>query len=337
MKISVVVPVYNELDNVALVVDQVDRSIASLPYDYELIFVDDGSTDGTTNRLIELSTANPVVRTIPFRKNYGQTAAMQAGIDFAEGDVIVTLDGDLQNDPNDIPMMLAKIEEGFDLVHGWRKDRKDRFLSRRLPSMIANRMISFVTGFPIHDLGCTLKAIRTDTAKKLELFGEMHRFIPILAHQKGARCAEVVTNHRARQFGQSKYGLSRTTRVLLDLMTVKFLTEYLTSPMKLFGRLGLACWTVAGIALLMTGLMKAISGIDMTGNPLLMMTVLSIMAGLQLFSIGVLGELNARIYFARDQRKSYELDQAVALRCDFQVFVDPETNEKPFPRTAAVA
>jgi glycosyltransferase involved in cell wall biosynthesis len=210
-----------------------------LPHDYEIVLVDDGSTDASYDELSRLATADPRVKVIRFRRNFGQTAAMNAGLHLATGDVIVTMDADLQNDPLDIPLLLAKLDEGYDLVHGWRKERQDALVSRKLPSRLANWLISRVTGFAVNDLGCTLKAMRREIAQDLQLYGEMHRFIPILAHWRGARCAEIVTRHHARRFGESKYGLSRTTRVLLDLVTVKYMTQYLTSPMKLFGKMGL--------------------------------------------------------------------------------------------------
>ena len=211
---------------------------------YEIILVDDGSSDGSLGVMEEMAERDPHVRVVEFRKNFGQTAAMAAGIQAATGDVIVTMDGDLQNDPTDIPKMLDLIDEGYDLVHGWRKDRQDAWLSRKLPSRIANWLISRVTVFPVHDLGCTLKAIRREIAQEIELYGEMHRFIPILARDRGAKCTEMVTKHHPRRFGQSKYGISRTLRVLLDLLTVKYLIQYLPSPMRLFGMGGLACCLV---------------------------------------------------------------------------------------------
>ena len=241
------------------------------------------------------------------RRNFGQTAAMQAGIDLAHGDALVLLDGDLQNDPADIPRLLEKLDEGYDLVCGWRKDRQDKLWTRKIPSRIANWLIRRTTRVPVHDLGCSLKAIRRELAEELELVGEMHRFIPILAHQRGGRCAEVVTQHRPRRHGTSKYGLSRTFRVLLDLVTVVFLLDYLASPIKFFGKMGVTCGLVGMIAAAATVWMKLARGIDMTGNPLLLLTVLSFMAATQLISMGVLGELNIRIYYDRGHRRPYAI------------------------------
>jgi glycosyltransferase involved in cell wall biosynthesis len=297
MSVSVVVPIYNEVENIPLLHRAVTDVMQRLGRPYEMILVNDGSKDGSTAALEELARVDSLVKVIEFRRNYGQTAAMQAGIQAAAHEVTVLLDGDLQNDPTDIPMMLDKIDEGYDLVHGWRKNRQDTFINRKLPSKIANWIISKVTGFPVHDLGCTLKAVRTEIAQELQLYGEMHRFIPILAHWRGARCVEVVTNHHPRRFGQSKYGISRTTRVVLDLMTVKYLIQYVVSPMKLFGMIGLVCGLVASLAGAGTLWMKLASGVDMTGNPLLLLTCLSAMLGVQFFFMGMLGEMCSRIFF----------------------------------------
>jgi hypothetical protein len=230
---------------------------------------------------------------------------MQAGIQHATMDYVVTIDGDLQNDPTDIPRMIAKLEEGYDLVHGWRKHRQDAFINRKLPSKIANWIISKVTGFPVHDLGCTLKVIRREIAQELELYGELHRFIPILAHWHGARCAEIETTHHPRRFGKTKYGIGRTTRVVLDLMTVKFLICYSVSPMKLFGGLGMAAFGGGLATAGATVAMKLVGGVDMTGNPLLLLSVLGLVVGVQFFVLGLLGEVCSRIYFACREREPY--------------------------------
>ena len=311
MRVSVVIPIYNEQENVRLLYQQLVDVLETLEAPHEIVFVDDGSNDGSRDELRALAVSDSRVKLVLLRRNYGQTAAMQAGLQLAEGEVIVTMDGDLQNDPADIPMMLAKLEEGYDLVHGWRKNRQDAWLSRKLPSRIANWLISKTTQFPIHDLGCTMKVIRGELARELELYGEMHRFIPILAAQRGARCAEVVTRHHARQFGQSKYGISRTLRVILDLITVKYLQDYFASPMKLFGLLGLFCTAVGGVAGIATIVMKLFGGYDMTGNPLLLLTIFSWMTGLQFFSLGLLGEVSARIYYAAQPKQNYAVRELV--------------------------
>lgn len=323
MSVSVVVPIYNEIENISLLHTAVTAVMKQLGQPYELILVNDGSRDGSSEALEAVAAADPAVRVIEFRKNYGQTAAMQAGIQAASMDTVVLLDGDLQNDPTDIPMLLDKLNEGYDLVHGWRKNRQDTFINRKLPSKIANWLISKVTGFPVHDLGCTLKAVRTEIAQELQLYGEMHRFIPILAHWRGARCVEVVTNHHPRRFGQSKYGISRTTRVILDLLTVKYFIQYVVSPMKLFGSIGLLSLLTGLISGLVTLWMKFDQGVDMTGNPLLLLTAMSVMMGVQFLFFGMLGELCSRIYFASQQQTNYTIRrtlnfdrQAVSMKQD---------------------
>jgi glycosyltransferase involved in cell wall biosynthesis len=311
MSISVVVPICNELDNIHPLYQQLAAVLPSIGKPWEIMFVDDGSTDGSSDRLKDLATRDEHVKVVRFRRNYGQTAALQAGIQHATGDVIVTLDGDLQNDPLDIPTLVAKLDEGYDLVHGWRKQRHDTFLTRKVPSKIANWLISTVTRFPIHDLGCTLKAIRREIADELELYGEMHRFIPILAHQRGARCCEVVTRHHPRRFGQTKYGLSRTVRVVLDLITVKYMLDYFASPMKLFGRFGMACLAVAMAAGVATTAMKLMTAHDITGNPLTLLSVLGTIAAIQFFSLGLLGEVSARIYYGQQRRQNYAIRELI--------------------------
>ena len=311
--ISAVIPVFNEEENIPRMYRSVSPVLSALGLEYEILFVNDGSRDRSAEELDRLAAADPHVKVVHFRRNFGQTAAMSAGMQQATGDAIVLLDGDLQNDPADIPMMLAKLDEGYDLVHGWRKDRHDRFLDRKLPSLIANWLISKVTGFPVHDLGCTLKVLRREIAQELQLYGEMHRFIPILAHGRGARCAEVVTRHRARQFGQSKYGISRTVRVLMDLMTVKFLTRYLASPMRFFGQLGFVALGLSLLAGMATIVMKIWSGVDMTGNPLLLGSVFAALVGLQFFCMGLLGELAARMYFRADRPESFAIRRRVNM------------------------
>jgi glycosyltransferase involved in cell wall biosynthesis len=311
MSVSIVVPIYNERENVRLLYDQLVAALPDMGCPWEVLMVDDGSTDGSSDELDQLAREDHRIKIVRFRRNYGQTAALGAGIRYATGDVIVTMDGDLQNDPADIAKMVRKLDEGFDLVHGWRKERHDALVSRKIPSRIANWIISKTTGFPIHDLGCTLKAIRREIAQELELYGEMHRFIPILAHGRGARCVEMVTQHHPRRFGKTKYGISRTIRVVLDLITVKYMLDYFASPMKLFGRLGLSCWGVAALAGMSTLALKLLGGVDMTGNPLLGLTILSIMVGMQFLSLGLLGEVHARVYYASQPNQNYAIRKLV--------------------------
>ena len=326
--VSIVIPIHNEYENIPLLYDQLDSALSQLDHTYELVLVDDGSTDGSHQRLTQLAARDGRVKVIQFRRNYGQTAAMQAGIQWASGNVIITMDGDLQNDPADIPMMLEKIDQGYDLVHGWRKNRQDAWLNRRLPSKIANGLISRVTGFPIHDLGCTLKAIRREIAAELELYGEMHRFIPILAHARGARCIEVVTRHHARQHGVTKYGISRTARVILDLITVKYILSYFASPMKLFGQIGIGFSLLAGLAFCGTVAMKLLGNVDMTGNPLLLLSVFGMMASFQFFSLGLLGEVSARIYYGSQNKQHY------AIRELTNIDTHGERRESPLRKAA---
>ena len=309
--VSVVVPVFNELENTPLMYEELTSVMQNCGREYELVFVDDGSTDGTRDRLKELAERDPKVKLVLFRRNYGQSAAMLAGMQHASLDYVVTIDGDLQNDPKDISMMLDHLDDGYDLVHGWRKNRQDKLVSRKIPSKIANWLISRTTGFPIHDLGCTLKAIRREIASQIELYGEMHRFIPILAHQLGAKSIEVVTNHRARQFGTTKYGIGRTTRVVLDLMTVKFMLNYLSSPMKLFGKLGMWVTGIGFASALATVAMRIFGGIDMTGNPLLLLGAISIILGVQFFSLGLIGEMCIRIYYTNEKNSPYQVRETV--------------------------
>lgn len=312
MQTSIIVPIYNEVENIPLLVERVVAVMQQLDGLSELILVDDGSQDGSSELLDQLAAHDPRLQIVHFRRNYGQTAAMQAGIEHAQGENLVMLDGDLQNEPNDIPRMLAQLEAGYDLVHGWRQQRHDTWITRKLPSRLANWLISRVTRFPIHDLGCTLKAMRREIAEELELYGEMHRFIPILAHWRGARCLEMVTTHHPRIYGKTKYGLSRTVRVVLDLLTVKYMLDYYTSPMKLFGRVGIA-FMAAGCALLLGTLgMKLAADFDMTGNPLLVLGALFCIVSVQLFSVGLLGEANTRLYYRRNERRPFAIRSVVS-------------------------
>ena len=314
MNLSIIIPIFNELDNILPLYEELTTVLEEMDVRYELIFIDDGSRDGSDRHLKRLSNTDPSVRVVSFRKNYGQTAAMQAGLEHATGDIVVTIDGDLQNDPADIPRLVNRLSDGFDLAHGWRRDRQDDWISRTLPSKIANAIISYTTGVPIHDLGCTLKAIRREIADDLELYGQMHRFIPILAAQRGARCVEVETNHRPRQFGVSKYGISRTLQVLLDLCTVKYMQSYFSNPMRLFGKLAVGCGAVGTLAMAATLIMKWQASSDITGNPFFLLGVFCWLTSTQLLSLGLLGEVAARIYYRRDGHRPF----AVAARYGFE-------------------
>ena len=314
MKISVVIPIYNEEENVTLLYDELTEVIKTMDCPYEILFVDDGSTDTTLSILQSIQAADESVVVVKFRRNFGQTAAMSAGFDYSSGDVIITMDGDLQNDPRDIPRFIQKIEEGFDVVTGWRHDRKDAFISRRLPSIIANKIISWTTGVALHDYGCTLKAFRREVIKNIHLYGEMHRFIPAIASGMGISFTEIKVNHRARRFGSSKYGISRTIRVVLDLITVKFLLSYATRPIQIFGLLGVISGTAGFmIALLMT-IQRQFFDIPLSDRPLLLLAILLIFIGIQFVSIGLIGELQARTYHETQKKPVYYVKEVYGFQ-----------------------
>jgi len=309
--LSVVIPVYNEEENIPKLYEELKEVLERLPYDYEIIFVDDGSTDRTPQILEELAKKDPRVKVIRFRRNYGQTAAMYAGFQYASGDVVITMDGDLQNDPHDIPKLLEKINEGYDIVSGWRKDRKDPFLSRILPSKIANWIISKVTGVHLHDYGCTLKAYRKEVAKNFRLYGDMHRFLPAVAKSFGAKITEVVVNHRPRLYGKSKYGIGRTVRVLLDIFLVKFLNDYLNKPLYVFGPIGLLLMGLGFLIMLYLSVEKLFFGASIGGRPLLILGVLLFLSGLQLVSTGIIAEIIVRTYYESKQDVPYRVEKVL--------------------------
>jgi len=313
LDLSIVVPIFNEEENVVALHREVVAAMEKTAIAYELILVDDGSTDGSLRFLREIAAGDVRVKVISFRRNFGQTAAMAAGFDAASGQVVIPMDGDLQNDPADIPKLLAKIDEGFDVVSGWRRDRKDTFLNRTLPSILANRFISRMTGIRLHDYGCTLKAYRREVLDGINLYGEMHRFVPALVSQFGAKVTEIPVGHRPRLHGTSKYGISRTMRVILDLITVKFLLNYSTRPIQLFGRLGI--YTL--FASLLTGgatvYMKFFQNTSMNRNPLLLLTAFLIFMGVQFIVLGLLGEVNARTYYEAQGKPIYVVKEKINL------------------------
>ncbi|HTP67051.1 MAG TPA: glycosyltransferase family 2 protein [Geobacteraceae bacterium] len=313
MELSIVVPIYNEEENIAPLHAGITTSLSSLPMEYEIIFVDDGSTDHSFPTLKKIALDDHRVKVIRLRRNFGQTAAMVAGFSAATGRVLVPMDGDLQNDPADIPRLLQKIDEGYDLVSGWRKDRKDTFVNRRLPSILANYLISRMTGVHLHDYGCTLKAYRREVLDVINLYGEMHRFVPALASQVGARLTEIPVNHRKRLHGVSKVGISRVLRVVLDLMTVKFLLNYSTKPIQLFGKWGLYTLLAAFVSGCMTVYMKLFDHLSMNRNPLLLLTALLLFMGIQFIVLGLLGELNARTYYEAQGKPIYVVRETVNL------------------------
>lgn len=305
MKLSIVIPIFNEEENVALIYEEVKGVLNGMEVEHEILFIDDGSTDNSLNILKEIQNHDPSVIGISFRKNFGQTAAMSAGFDYAIGDVIVTIDGDLQNDPRDIPHMIQKIEEGYDVVTGWRHDRKDAFINRKLPSIIANKIISWTTKVSLHDYGCTLKAFRREVIKNIKLYGEMHRFIPAIASGMGISFTEIKVNHRPRKYGTSKYGISRTIRVVLDLITVKFLLSYATRPIQVFGLLGFASGSVGFLIALVMTIQRQFFGVPLADRPLLFLAILLIFVGIQFISLGLIAELQARTYHESQQKPVY--------------------------------
>lgn len=305
MDLSIVVPIYNEVDNLRPLCERVHAVLAPTDWSYELILIDDGSQDGSSELLAELHAEDDTLRVLRFRRNFGQTAALAAGFEYAHGDVIVSLDGDLQNDPIDIPRLLAKLDEGYDLVNGWRVNRQDPFLRRRLPSQIANRMISLTTRVKLHDYGCTLKAFRREVAKGLKLYGEMHRFIPALAGDMGARIAELPVTHHARKHGTSKYGLTRTLWVVLDLLTVKFMSSYATRPSHLFGFLGLIAVLVGGGITTVLGIQRLLFDVQLANRPMLLLGILLLVTGVQLVTTGLIAEMLARTYHESQEKPVY--------------------------------
>ena len=303
--VSVVIPLFNEIENIPQLHSQLTDALDTLDRSSEIILVDDGSTDGSFAALKEIQEEDKRVWVIRLRRNFGQAAAFSAGFDFAGGEVIVTMDGDLQNDPADIPQLLEKIDEGYDIVSGWRINRKDGFITRRLPSMMANALISKVTGVRLHDYGCSLKAYRSEVVKNIRLYGELHRFIPALASWMGISVAEIPVNHYPRKYGRSKYGLGRTIKVILDLITVKFLLDYATRPLQIFGLAGMFSLVIGmGISVYLT-VLRLFFGVGLSDRPILLLAILLIMLGVQLILMGLLGELVVRTYHESQEKPIY--------------------------------
>ena len=309
--LSILIPVFNEEGNLSLLYEKLVTALKKLGRPYEVIFIDDGSSDGTLEILLDLREINPNIKIISFSRNFGQTAALSAGIDFSKGDILIPMDGDLQNDPEDILLLLQKIEEGYDVVSGWRKDRKDPFLSRRLPSMIANKIISLIGGVHLHDYGCTLKAYRRDILKNIRLYGEMHRFIPIYAQWIGARVSEIPVRHFLRGSGASKYGMSRVFKVILDLMVVKFLLSYSQKPIYVFGGMGLLMilggFFSGGLAIYL----KLFNGISFILTPLPLLCVLLFMLGFLSILMGFLAEILTRTYYESQGKPTYQIKETI--------------------------
>lgn len=311
-RISIVIPLYNEEETIPHLYPALDAAIANCGQPTEVIIVDDGSKDRSFALLREIALKDPRFTVVRLRRNSGQTAAFQAGFDLARGEVIITMDADLQNDPMDIPLLMAKIDEGYDIVSGWRKDRQDRYWDRKLPSMLANRLISNVTDVRLHDYGCSLKAYRRDVLQYVRLYGELHRFIPALASQVGGTVTEVPVNHRARQFGRSKYGISRTVRVMLDLVTVWFLGTFSTRPIHVFGTLGILSMATGMLFGFYLTFVKLFMGQDIGGRPLLLLAVLLVVIGVQLVTMGLLGEMITRTYYESQGKSIYIVREIVS-------------------------
>jgi len=307
--LSVVIPLFNEEENIPLLYEELKGVLNGIEDQHEIIFIDDGSSDRSLSLLRKIQENDEQVVVISFRKNFGQTAAMAAGFDCARGEVIITMDADLQNDPRDIPRMLKEIRAGHDVVTGWRFDRKDPFLNRRLPSIIANKVISWTTGVNLHDYGCTLKAFHREVIKSIRLYGEMHRFIPAIASGMGISFTEVKVNHRPRRFGASKYGISRTIRVILDLLTVKFLLSYSTRPIQVFGLMGILCGGIGVLVAMIMTIQRQFFGVPLADRPLLFLAVLLIFIGIQFISLGLIAELQARTYHESQNKPVYYIKQ----------------------------
>lgn len=309
--LSVVIPVYNEKQSLEHLYENLNAVLPGIGKSYEVILIDDGSSDGSFIELKKIHEKNNNYKIIRFRKNFGQTPAMSAGFDYARGEVIITLDADLQNDPNDIPLLLEKMEEGYDIVSGWRANRQDKTISRKLPSVIANWLIAKLTRVHIHDYGCTLKAYSRDVVKNVELYGEMHRYIPAVASWMGINVAEVKVNHHSRKFGKSKYGISRTIRVILDIITIKYLLSYSQRPIQIFGLLGLFTGTVGLIITIYLIIMRLFFQMSLADRPLFTLSIFMIFIGVQLITMGILAELIMRTYHEASGKPTYAVKEII--------------------------
>lgn len=316
MDVSIVIPFLNESPNLTPLCDELKASLDSMNKSYEVIFVDDGSIDDGVDILADYSNKMPQIKVVSFRRNFGQTAAMVAGLDYAKGNIVVTLDADRQNDPADIPALVYKIEDGYDMVCGWRFDRQDTYLSRKLPSMLANKLISKITDVSLHDYGCTLKAMTKDLAKSVTLYGEMHRFIPAVASGVGAKIAEVKVNHRARTAGESKYGISRTFRVVLDLITVKFLLRFHARPLHFFGMPGIALGGLGGLIISYLVIIRLFFDQSIGDRPMLLFGFMLLVIGLQFILFGLIGEMQTRTYYESQDKPIYHVRKTIGFDKD---------------------
>ena len=312
-EVSVFLPVYNEEPNLLPLHERLDQALSVLGRSAEIVYVDDGSTDGSLRVLRELAEADERVRVVALRRNYGQTAAMAAGIDAARGKVLIPMDADLQNDPADIIRLLSKLDEGYDVVSGWRKNRKDKLVTRKIPSMIANKLISWIGGVPLHDYGCSLKAYRRESLTDVRLYGEMHRFIPIYASWAGARVSEIPVEHHPRTMGKSKYGLSRTLKVIFDLMTIKFMASYQTKPIYVFGSFGMLAFGVSLFAGLYAVFLKIIHKADFVQTPLPILAIVMFAVGVQFLLMGLLAEMLVRTYHESQAKAIYAVREKIGF------------------------
>ncbi|MCG9478780.1 MAG: glycosyltransferase family 2 protein [Actinomycetia bacterium] len=305
MDVSVIIPIFNEEKNIESLHQRLEKVLDDTGLSYEVLFIDDGSQDGSWDEMLKVHQANNRFKIIKFRRNFGQTPAMSAGFDYSKGEIVVTLDADLQNEPEDIPKLVEEMNKGYDVVSGWRKDRKENYLTRRFPSMIANRLISFLTGVRLHDFGCTLKAYRKEVVKNTKVYGEMHRYIPALASWMGINVSEVVVNHNPRKHGKSKYGLNRIFKVFLDIITLKFLLSFSTKPIQIFGLLGIIVVALGGILTLVLIIQRIFFLISLGNRPLFILAIFMVFIGIQFITFGLLAELNIRIYHESQQKPTY--------------------------------
>jgi dolichol-phosphate mannosyltransferase len=313
-EVSVFLPVYNEEPNLRPLHAKLDAALKSLGLPAEIVYVDDGSTDGSLNILREIAALDSRVRVVALRRNYGQTAAMAAGIDAARGKVLIPMDADLQNDPADIQRLLQKLDEGYDVVSGWRKNRKDKMVTRKIPSMMANRLISWIGGVPLHDYGCSLKAYRRESLQDVRLYGEMHRFIPIYASWAGARVTEIPVEHHARTMGKSKYGLSRTLKVVFDLITIKFMASYQTKPIYVFGSFGMLAFAISLFSGLYAVFLKVIHKADFVQTPLPVLSIVMFAVGVQFLLMGLLAEMLVRTYHESQAKAIYAVRERLGFK-----------------------
>jgi glycosyltransferase involved in cell wall biosynthesis len=311
--LSVIIPVFNEEESIDTLFSRLETALNQLDYSWELLFIDDGSTDSSFQKLQKIALAHPQVKVIRFVRNFGQTAALAAGIDHASGQIVVPMDADLQNDPEDIKRLIAKLDEGYDVVSGWRKDRKDDLFTRLIPSWVANKLISVISGVPLHDYGCSLKAYRREVLQEVRLYGEMHRFVPIYASWEGAKVTEIPVTHHARQFGRSKYGISRTLKVVLDLVTVKFMSTYFTKPIYVFGTAGLVSLGLSFAAFIWMVILKVFYDTSFILTPLPILITMFFVVGVQFILMGLLAEILMRTYHEAQDKRIYTVKNRLNL------------------------